>query len=196
MKSHPLRLAQITCDFGSRKPKKWGAIPKSASPFVPQLLLVQRAEFDRLWMEKRMAVQQRRLGEGEARAAGAGPGRGAPANCADVQFGTTAANQATEFLTATMNDITRGAQGEEMGAKAGAAATGKAKDDSRSASQSSEQREDGHDGGDAAAPTMTAGSDSEGEASASARQIGRVAGGERGQTNEGAPGDGAPTSGR
>ena len=35
--THPLWLAQITCDFGSRKPKKWGAIPKSASPFVPQL---------------------------------------------------------------------------------------------------------------------------------------------------------------
>ena len=44
MKSHPLRLAQITCDFGSRKPKKWGAIPKSASPFVPQLCCVARAQ--------------------------------------------------------------------------------------------------------------------------------------------------------
>ena len=46
------------------------------------------------------------------------------------------------------------------------------------------------------APAMIAASDSECEASTSARQIGRVAGGERGQTNEGAPGDGAPTSGR
>ena len=46
------------------------------------------------------------------------------------------------------------------------------------------------------APAMTAASDSECEASTSARQIGSVAGGVRGQTNEGAPGDGAPTSGR
>ena len=44
MKSHPLRLAQITCDFGSRKPKKWGAIPKSASPFVPQLFGTSRLQ--------------------------------------------------------------------------------------------------------------------------------------------------------
>ena len=111
-----------------------------------------------------MAVQQRRLGGGEALAARAGSGRGTPVNCADAEHGMTAANQATEFLTATMNDITRGAQGEEMGAKAGAAATGKAKDDSRSASQNREQRDDGHDDGDAAAPAMTAGSDSECEA--------------------------------
>ena len=64
----------------------------------------------------------------------------------------TAANQATEFLTATMNDITRGAQGEAKGAKAGATATGKTKDDNRSTSLYSERREDGNDGGDAAAP--------------------------------------------
>ena len=144
-----------------------------------------------------MAVQQRRLGEGEALAARAGSGRGAPANCADVQFGTTAANQATEFLTATMNDITRGAQGEEMGAKAGAAATGKAKDDSRSASQNREQRDDGHDDGDAPAPAMTAGSDSECDArERTTTQIGRVAGREGSQSSAGAPVEGAPTDGR
>ena len=109
----------------------------------------------------------------------------------------TAANQATEFLTATMNDITRGAQGEEMGAKAGAAATGKAKDDSRSASQNREQRDGGHDDGDAAAPAMTAGSDSEGEARARATtQIGRVAGREGSQSSAVAPAEGAPTDGR
>ena len=144
-----------------------------------------------------MAVQQRRLGEGEALAARAGSGRGAPANCADVEHGMTAANQATEFLTATMNDITRGAQGEEMGAKAGAAATGKAKDDSRSARQSSEQRKDGHDDGDAAAPAMTAGSDSECEArEKTTTQIGRVAGKVGSQSSAGAPAGGAPTDGR
>ena len=49
------------------------------TPAAEAKLLVQRAEFDRLWMEKRMAVQQRRLGEGEALAARAGSGRGQPA---------------------------------------------------------------------------------------------------------------------
>ena len=121
------------------------------TPVAEAKLLVQRAEFDRLWMEKRMAVQQRRLGEGEALAARAGSGRGTPANCANVQFGTTAANQATEFLTAAMSDITRAAQGGAMGARASAAAVGQAKDDSRSASQISEQRNDGQDGGGEAA---------------------------------------------
>ena len=102
-----------------------------------------------------MAVQQRRLGEGEALAARAGSGRGtAAADCTDKRMGGTAASQATAFLEAVM-----GAR-----ASAAAAAAGQAKDDSRSASQSSEQREDGHDGGDAAAPAMTAGSDSECEA--------------------------------
>ena len=167
------------------------------TPAAEAKLLVQRAEFDRLWMEKRMAVQQRRLGEGEALAARAGSGRGAPANCADVQFGTTAANQATEFLTATMNDITRGAQGEAKGAKAGATATGKTKDDNRSTSQHSERREDGNDGGDAAAPAMTAGSDSECEARERATtQTGRVAGRVGSQSSAGAPAEGAPTDGR
>ena len=102
-----------------------------------------------------MAVQQRRLGEGEALAARAGSGRGtAAADCTDKRMGGTAASQATAFLEAVM-----GAR-----ASAAAVAAGQAKDDSRSASQSSEQREDGHDGGDAAAPAMTAGSDSECEA--------------------------------
>ena len=84
-----------------------------------------------------------------------------------------------------------------MGAKAGAAATGKAKDDSRSASQNSEQRDDGHDGGDAAAPAMTAGSDSECEArERTTTQIGRVAGRVGSQSSAGAPAEGAPTDGR
>ena len=144
-----------------------------------------------------MAVQQRRLGEGEALAARAGSGRGTPANCANVQFGTTAANQATEFLTAAMSDITRAAQGGEMGARASAAAVGQAKDDSRSTSQISEQRNEGQDGGDTAAPEMTAGSDSEGEARARATtQIGRVAGKGGGPDSAGAPAEGAPTDGR
>ena len=49
------------------------------TPAAEAKLLAQRAEFDRLWMEKRMAVQQRRLGEGEALAARARAGRGAAA---------------------------------------------------------------------------------------------------------------------
>ena len=84
-----------------------------------------------------------------------------------------------------------------MGARASAAAVGQAKDDSRSASQISEQRNEGQDGGDAAAPEMTAGSDSEGEARARATtQIGRVAGREGSQSSAGAPVEGAPTDGR
>ena len=158
------------------------------TPVAEAKLLVQRAEFDRLWMEKRMAVQQRRLGEGEALAARAGSGRGtAAADCTDKRMGGTAASQATAFLEAVM-----GAR-----ASATAAAAGQAKDDSRSARQSSEQREDGHDGGDAAAPAMTAGSDSECEArERTTTQIGRVAGRVGSQSSAGAPAGGAPPDGR
>ena len=155
------------------------------TPAAEAKLLAQRAEFDRLWMEKRMAVQQRRLGEGEALAARARAGRGAAAGTGgDVSGGAAAASQATAFLE------------EVLGARGGAAGDGEAKTDDRGAGATTAggdgaQNEEGDE-----APAMTAASDSECEASTSARQIGRGAGGERGQTNEGAPGDGAPTSGR
>ena len=99
--------------------------------------------------------------------------------------GAAAASQATAFLEEVFGARGRGAAGD-----------GEAKTDDRGAGATTAggdgaQNEEGDE-----APAMTAASDSECEASASARQIGRVAGGERGQTNEGAPGDGAPTSGR
>ena len=155
------------------------------TPAAEAKLLAQRAEFDRLWMEKRMAVQQRRLGEGEALAARAGSGRGAAAGTGgNVRGGTAAADQATAFLE------------EVLGAGGGAAGDGEAKTDDRGTGATTAREDDALNEEGEEAPAMTAASDSECEASASARQIGRVAGGERGQTNEGAPGDGAPTSGR
>ena len=155
------------------------------TPAAEAKLLAQRAEFDRLWMEKRMAVQQRRLGEGEALAARARAGRGAAAGTGgNVGGGTAAASQATAFLE------------EVLGAGRGAAGDGEARTDDRGAGAPTAGGDDALNEEGEEAPAMTAASDSECEASASARQIGRVAGGERGQTNEGAPGDGAPTSGR
>ena len=155
------------------------------TPAAEAKLLAQRAEFDRLWMEKRMAVQQRRLGEGEALAARAGSGRGAAAGTGgNVGGGTAAASQATAFLE------------EVLGAGRGAAGDGEAKTDDRGAGDATAGGDDALNEEGEEAPAMTAASDSECEASASARQIGRVAGGERGQTNEGALGDDAPTSGR
>ena len=132
-----------------------------------------------------MAVQQRRLGEGEALAARAGSGRGAAAGTGgNVGGGTAAADQATAFLE------------EVLGAGGGAAGDGEAKTDDRGTGATTARGDDALNEEGDEAPAMTAASDSEGEASASARQIGRVAGGERGQTNEGAPGGGAPASGR
>ena len=98
--------------------------------------------------------------------------------------GAAAASQATAFLE------------EVLEAGGGAAGDGEAKTDDRGAGEATAGGDDALNEEGEEAPAMTAASDSECEASASARQIGRVAGGERGQTNEGAPGDGAPTSGR
>ena len=155
------------------------------TPAAEAKLLAQRAEFDRLWMEKRMAVQQRRLGEGEALAARARAGRGAAAGTGgNVGGGTAAASQATAFLE------------EVLGAGRGAAGDGEERTDDRGAEAPTTGGDDALNEEGEEAPAMTAASDSECEASTSARQIGRVAGGVRGQTNEGAPGDGAPTSGR
>ena len=64
-----------------------------------------------------MAVQQRRLGEGEALAARAGSGRGtAAADCTDKRMGGTAASQATAFLEAVMG---AGREGECSGSGGG-----------------------------------------------------------------------------
>ena len=98
--------------------------------------------------------------------------------------GAEAASQATAFLE------------EVFGARGGAAGDGEAKTDDRGAGATTAGGDDALNEEGEEAPAMTAASDSECEASTSARQIGGVAGGERGQTNEGAPGDGAPTSGR
>ena len=120
-----------------------------------------------------MAVQQRRLGEGEALAARARAGRGAAAGTGgNVGGGTAAASQATAFLE------------EVLGAGRGAAGDGEAKTDDRGAGAATAGGDDALNEEGEEAPAMTAASDSECEASASARQIGRVAGGERGQTNE------------
>ena len=98
--------------------------------------------------------------------------------------GTAAASQATAFLE------------EVLGAGRGAAGDGEERTDDRGAEAPTAGGDDALNEEGEEAPAMTAASDSECEASTSARQIGRVAGGVRGQTNEGAPGDGAPTSGR
>ena len=119
-------------------------------------------------------------------AARAGSGRGAAAGTGgNVGGGTAAAvSQATAFLE------------EVLGTGGGAAGEGEAKTDERGIRATTAGGDDALNEEGDEAPAMTAASDSECEASASARQIGGVAGGERGQTNEGAPGDGAPASGR
>ena len=89
------------------------------TPAAEAKLLAQRAEHDRLWQEKRTAVHQRRLGEGEALAARAGSGRGTAAtNCADMETGDTAlAHQAAAFLEGLLAppDKDEGAEGDAGG---------------------------------------------------------------------------------
>ena len=83
------------------------------TPAAEAKLQAQRAEFDRLWAEKRVAVHQRRLGEGEALAARAGSGRGcAKGKSADMRAGSSAAaQQATAFLAAALGATGADAQG-------------------------------------------------------------------------------------
>ena len=91
------------------------------TPAAEAKLLAQRAEHDQLWREKRAAVHQRRLGEGEALAARAGSGRGcAEGTGADVRAGSSAAaQQAAAFMAGLMAPAAdaEGADSAEGGAR-------------------------------------------------------------------------------
>ena len=118
------------------------------TPAAEAKLLAQRAEHDRLWQEKRTAVHQRRLGEGEALAARAGSGRGVTAdNCMAVETGGTAmGQQAAAFLAGLLapHDNDEDAEGDAGGQAAGG------------------QARTGHtaDSSERGAPAMRGGSDS------------------------------------
>ena len=64
------------------------------SPAAEAKLLAQRREVDYRWAQKRAAVHQRRLGEGEALAHRAGSGRGMAMNSGNFEEGGAAATQA------------------------------------------------------------------------------------------------------
>ena len=83
------------------------------SPAAEAKLLAQRREVDYRWAQKRAAVHQRRLGEGEAQAHRAGSGRGMAMSSRDNEKGSAAATQATEFLEALMQDKNGGGNGGE-----------------------------------------------------------------------------------
>ena len=118
------------------------------TPAAEAKLLAQRAEHDRLWQEKRAAVHQRRLGEGEALAARAGSGRGVTAdNCMAVETGGIAmGQQAAAFLAGLLAppDNDEDAEGDAGGQAAGG------------------QARTGHtaDSSERGAPAMRGGSDS------------------------------------
>ena len=102
------------------------------SPAAEAKLLAQRREVDCRWAQKRAAVHQRRLGEGEALAHRAGSGRGMAMSSRDNEKGSAAATQATEFLAALMQDNGNGGgNGGERG--------GIAEDADRAANQRSDE---------------------------------------------------------
>ena len=86
------------------------------SPAAEAKLLAQRREVDYRWAQRRAAVHQRRLGEGEALAHRAGSGRGRAKNSEGIEQGSAAAAQATEFLAALMQDNGNG-EGNGNGAR-------------------------------------------------------------------------------
>ena len=91
------------------------------SPAAEAKLLAQRREVDYRWAQKRAAVHQRRLGEGEALAHRAGSGRGMAMSSGDNEKGSAAATQATEFLAALMQDNGNGEGNGNGGGRRGAA---------------------------------------------------------------------------
>ena len=148
-----------------------------------------------------MAVQQRRLGEGEALAARAGSGRGtAAADCADAEHGMTAAGRAAAFLQELAAE---GANQERTSTSTRQEGTAQREGQAAEAqSASAAETHEHEDGASKEAPPMARGSDSDendeaGPGHARREKVGgRVASRESGQTSKGAPGEGALTSGR
>ena len=127
------------------------------TPAAEAKLLAQRAEHDRLWQEKRAAVHQRRLGEGEALVARAGSGRGQPA--ANGAYDKSGSKSTEELAAAFLEELwgasatveAEGGGGDAAGSQAGAGVAGGRSEDVPAMGGDSESGDD-EETGQGAAP--------------------------------------------